>query len=140
MVNDPARSFVPRPRGVLLIAAVLLLEAVGVALLAVGFLRTLLGAEPLSVGSSVFMVALLILLAVALVTLARKLAAGFRWPRSPTLVVQMFLVILAFPYFDAGNPLYGFLLLVPAAAVIVTLFSRPVVLFTARTTDGNRAL
>jgi hypothetical protein len=52
----------------------------------------------------------------------------------------MFLVILAFPYFSNGLPLLGLALLVPAAVVIVTLFSRPVVEYTVRTTGPGRAL
>ncbi len=97
-------------------------------------------ADALSVGGSVFMAVLLLLVGAGLAALARQLLAGFRWPRSPSLVVQLFLVILAFPYFSTGAPLVGVGLLVPAAVVIVTLFSRPVVEYTVRTTGPDRAL
>ena len=129
----------PRPRGVLLICLILLLEAVAAGVLAIGFVGTIFSAATLSVGGSVFMAVLLVLLVAGLLTMARKLLAGFRWPRSPSLVLQLFLVILAFPYFSDGNPVIGLLLLVPAAAVIVALFSRPVVQFTVRT-NGTQTM
>jgi len=140
VATDPAPRPSTRPRGVLLIAAVLVLEAIALVALAAGFIVTVFGADPLSVGGSVFMAVLLLLVAVGLITMARRLAAGFRWPRSPSLVVQLFLVILAFPYFDSGDPLIGLALMVPAAVVIVTLFSRPVVQFTVRTTGAGKTL
>ncbi|MHA7281679.1 hypothetical protein [Arthrobacter sp. TMS2-4] len=140
MATDPAPQRATRPPGVLLIAAVLVLEALALLALAVGFLRSIVGGDPVSLGGSVFMTVLLLLVAAGLVAMARKLAAGFRWPRSPSLVVQLFLVILAFPFFTEGNPLIGFLLLIPAAAVIVTLFSKPVVDFTTRVTGPERTL
>lgn len=117
-----------------------MLEAVTLVVLAVGFIATILGVDPVSVGGSVFLAVLLLLVAAALAAMARKLVAGFRWPRSPSLVVQLFLVILAFPYFTAGNPLIGLVLMLPAAAVIVTLFSKPVVDFTVRTTGDEKTL
>lgn len=140
MVGDPVPEHVSRPRSVLVIAIVLILEAVALIVTAVGFVAALLEPDPVLVGGSVFMVVLLLLVAAALVAMARKLAGGFRWPRSPSLVVQLFLVILAFPYFTAGSPLIGLLLILPAAAVIVLLFSKPVVDFTVRTTGSGRTL
>ncbi len=140
MTVDPAPQPPARPPGVLLISGVLAVQAAALVLLAGRFVLTIFGPDPLSVGGSVFMAVLLVLLAAGLVTLARRLAVGFRWPRSPALVVQLFLVILSFPYFSAGNPLFGVLLLVPAAAVIVILFSRPVVQFTVRPVGSGKML
>ncbi len=140
MTAAPTPQPAVRPPGVLLIVVVLVIEALGLVLLAVQFVLTVFGGNPLSVGGSVFMAVLLLLVAAGLSTVARRLAAGFRWARSPALVVQLFLVILAFPFFSAGNPLLGFLLLVPAGAVIVTLFSKPVVRFTVRTVSAGKML
>lgn len=140
MATDPAPHSLSRPPGVVLIAAVLVLEAVALLALSVGFLLSVFAADPVSVGGSVFMTVLLLLVAAGLVAMARKLAAGFRWPRSPALVVQLFLVILAFPYFTAGDPVIGLLLIAPAAAVIITLFSKPVVDFTTRGSGPARTL
>ncbi len=140
MVPDPALPPSSRPRGVLLIAAILVLEAVALLAVAAGFVVTAFSDDALSVGGSVFMAVLLLLVGAGLMALARQLAAGFRWPRSPSLVVQLFLVILAFPYFSIGAPLIGVALLVPAAVVIVTLFSGPVVGYTVRTTVTGKAL
>lgn len=123
-----------------MIATILILEAAALTLFAVLFVGTIFGASPVSVGGSAFMAVLLLLVAAALITMARKLASGYRWPRSPSLVVQIFLMILAFPYFSTGTPLIGALLMVPAAAVVVTLFSKPVVDFTVRTTGDQKAL
>ena len=140
MVPDQATPSASRPRGVLLIAAVLVLEAITLLVIAVGFVVTIFSADALSVGGSVFMAVLLLLVGAGLAAMARHLMAGFRWPRSPSLVVQLFLVILAFPYFSLGSPLIGLALLVPAAAVIVTLFSAPVVRYTVRTGRTGKAL
>lgn len=140
MEPAPGPDHPVRPLGVLLIAAVLVLEAVAGIALAVGFVGTIFGSAPISIGGSVFMAVLLVLLAAGLVAMAGKLLSGFRWPRSPSLVLQLFLVILAFPYFSAGNPLIGVLLLVPAAAAIIMLFSKPVVDFTVRTNGPQRML
>jgi hypothetical protein len=140
VVRDQIQPPADRPRGVLVIGAILLLEAAGSIVLGVASAATVVGPNPVSVGGSAFLAVLLVLVACALVAMARKLAAGFRWPRSPSLVVQLFMVILAFPFFSAGNPLIGLLLVVPAAAVIVTLFSRPVVGFTVLTAGNERTL
>ncbi|RJT78272.1 hypothetical protein D6T63_12115 [Arthrobacter cheniae] len=140
MVPDPVTQHPQRPRGVLVIAAILGLESVALALLAAASVVTIFSAEPVSVGGSVFMAVLLLLVAAGLGALAVKLAGGFRWPRSPSLVVQLFLVILSFPYFSSGNPIVGFLLMVPAAVVIVLLFSKRVLEFTVRTAAPERML
>lgn len=140
MVPDPALPSSGRPPGVLLIAVILVLEAIALLVAAAGFVMTAFSPDALSVGGSAFMAVLLLLVGAGLIALARQLLAGFRWPRSPSLVVQLFLVILAFPYFSTGAPLVGLGLLVPAAVVIVTLFSRPVVEYTVRTTGPDRAL
>lgn len=129
-----------RPFGVVLIVAVLILEAIALLVLAVGLAATVLRADALSVGSTAFLSVLMLLVTAALGAMAGKLAAGFRWPRSPSLVVQIFLVILAFPYFTEGDPLVGLLLMIPAAAVIVALFSKRVVEFTVRPTGSSRTL
>ena len=119
---------------------ILVLEALVVTMLTVLAIATMVSGDALSIGGSAFMAVLLACVAAALTVMAVKLLAGFRWPRSPTLVVQVFLVILAFPYFSTGAPLLGVLFLVPAATVIITLFSRPVVHFTARPAGSGRTL
>lgn len=140
MSTDPASDPPTRPRGVLIIASILTLEGIALVILAGGFVATIFGADPVSVGGSIFMAVLLVLVGFGLVALARQLMAGYRWPRSPSLVVQLFLVILAFPYFSSDNPVIGLVLMVPAAVVIVTLFSKPVVRFTVRTTANQKTL
>lgn len=140
MSTDPALQQPPQPRAVLVIAGVLVVESVALVVLAVASILTIFTATPLSVGASVFMAVLLVMVGGGLAVLAARLTAGFRWPRSPALVVQLFLVILAFPYFSTGSPLVGFLLMVPAAVVIVLLFSRRVLDFTVRTTTRGRTL
>ena len=140
MPTDLPHQLMPRPRGVILIAAILVLEALVVTVLTVLSVGTMVSGDAVSIGGSAFMAVLLACVAAALTAMAVKLLAGFRWPRSPTLVVQVFLVILAFPYFSTGTPLLGVLFLVPAATVIITLFSKPVVRFTARPAGSGRTL
>jgi hypothetical protein len=140
VASSPAYQKPVPPRGVLIIAVVLVLEAVAFVLLAIASMVTIFTADPVSVGGSVFMSVLLLLTAGGLSTVAVRLVQGFRWPRSPSLVVQLFLVILSFPYFSSGSPLVGFALMVPAAVVIVLLFSKPVLAFTVRTAVSGRTL
>ncbi len=140
MSSAPVPEPSERPRGILLIAAILVLEAVATVVLAIAFIGTILGADAISIGGSAFMAVVLLLLGFGLVAMATRLMAGFRWPRSPSLVLQIFLVILAFPYFSAGNPLIGLALLAPAAAIIILLFSKPVVHFTVRTNGPQKLL
>lgn len=140
MSPDPVQPSPAPPRGIFVIAGVLILEALVAAVLAVVSVVTAVGGDAMSLGGSVFMAVLLALTAAALIAMAGKLVAGFRWPRSPSLVVQLFLVILAFPYFSTGSPVTGLLFLVPASIVIVTLFSRSVVEFTVRLTGSDRTL
>ena len=123
-----------------MIAGILLLEALGFLGVGALFLSTLAMGDLVSVGGTVFLAVFLILLAIWLGVLARALWRGFRWPRSAALVIQLFLVILSVSFFSSGSVVIGLAMLVPGAVVLITLFTRPVLNYTSRTTGETRTL
>ncbi len=129
-----------RPAGIAVIAVILLLEALAFLGISVLFITTLITNDPVSVGGSVFLAVFLVLLAVWLVLVARALWRGFRWPRAAALVIQLFLVILSVSFLSNGSVLTGLGMLVPAAVVLLTLFTRPVLAYTVQATGESRIL
>ncbi|MHA7262552.1 hypothetical protein ACX80W_05010 [Arthrobacter sp. TMN-37] len=140
MSRPPEPTPSVRPPGVTVIAVILLLQALAFLGLGAIFLGSLAMGDLVSVGGSVFLAVFLILLAVWLVVLARALWRGFRWPRSAALVIQLFLVILSVSFLSNGSVLIGLAMLVPGAAVLITLFTRPVLSFTVRVTGDRKVL
>lgn len=127
-----------RPASVAVIAAILLAEALALFALVVGYVSSLLGPDPLSVGGAVFMIVFLLLLASGILAAARALLRGYRWPRTPSMVLQVFLIIFAVSFLSAGAGLAGILLLVPAATLLLLLFTAPVVAFTVKKSDDTK--
>ena len=68
------------------------------------------------------------------------LARGYRWTRSAALVFQLFVIVIAVPTLSAGIIPVGLALLVPAAAVLLLLFTRPVLAYISRTGDNAKVL
>ena len=129
-----------RPAAVGVLALVLLGEALALAALALGYLRSLLGPDPLSVGGAVFMIVFLLLLAAGIMAAAGGLLRGYRWPRTPSMVLQVFLVIFSVSFLSAGAVAAGIVLFIPAGTALLLLFTRPVVAFTVRNTGNTRTL
>lgn len=121
-----------------MICAVLLLEALALLAAAAWFTNGLITSTPQSFGGALFLLVLLLVFAGWLLTVGHFLYRGYRWTRSAALVFQLFMVILAIPILTAGVIVAGLLMLVPAAVVILQLFSRPVLAYTSRTTDTSR--
>ena len=126
------------PRAVLLIVAVLLVQALGLAVLAGWYIYDLIVAEPLSRGGAVFMAVLLLLLAGWMSVLGSALLRGYRWPRSAVLVFQLLMVILSISYFSNGALAGGLVMLLPGAVVLVALFTKPVVDHATRPARDSR--
>ncbi len=131
---------VRRPVAVVVIAVILLAEALAVAALMVGYLATLLGPDPLSVGGAVFMMVFLMLLAAGILAAAGGLLRGYRWPRTPSVVLQVFLIIFSVSFLSAGAVPAGILLLVPSGTALLLLFTTPVVAFTVQKTGDTKTL
>nr|WP_231707683.1 hypothetical protein [Arthrobacter sp. zg-Y919] len=93
---------------------------------------------PLSLGGAVFTLAFAVALAVWLLAVGHFFFRGYRWTRAAALVWQLFVVVLAVPTLQAGLVLPGLVLLLPAAAVLLLLFTKPVLAHTTRVTDSGR--
>lgn len=139
--NDPRKaaleglSDVPltRPIGVVIIALVLMLEALALVLAGVWFCVGAFTQPQQSVASTVFLIVLVFGLGLALAAVAVNIFRGFRWTRSAAFVWQLLMVAVAVPAFSSGAPLLGAFMLIPAVAAAFFLFTPKVVAFTLRT-------
>lgn len=123
-----------------IIAVILLCEAAALLAVAGWFAFGLLTSTPTSLGGAVFMLVLLLLLAGWLLVVGHFFFRGYRWTRSAALVFQLFVIVVAIPTLTGGVIWVGLLLLVPAVVVVHQLFTRPVVAYTSRTSDGTPML
>ncbi len=130
-----------RPKGIVVIAVVVALEAAAL-LVAGGWYGTqlLTGAPVLSFWGAVFTLFLLLAFSVWLFAVARFLLRGFRWPRAGALVAQLFVLTIGFPTLTGGYPLAGLAMLIPAVTAIVLLFDKRVIAFASRAAGAPPAL
>ncbi|SDH35539.1 hypothetical protein SAMN04488693_10127 [Arthrobacter subterraneus] len=133
----PHTDRTPRPRGVTIIAVILLCEAAALLAVAGWFIAGLLTSTPTSLGGAVFMLALLLLFAGWLLVVAHFFFRGYRWTRSAALVFQFFAIVVAVPTLTGGVLWVGLMLLVPAVLVVHQLFTRPVVEYTNRSGENS---
>ncbi|WRH26502.1 hypothetical protein GC088_10205 [Arthrobacter sp. JZ12] len=118
----------------------LVCEAAALLAVAGWFLLGLITSTPMSLGGAIFMLVLLVLLAGWLLAVGHFFFRGYRWTRSAALVFQFFVAVIAIPALTAGVIWLGLLLLVPAVIMVHQLFTRPVVAYTSRTSDGTPML
>ena len=130
-----------RPKGIVVIAAVVALEAAAL-LVAGGWYGTqlLTGAPVLSFWGAVFTLCLLLAFSAWLFAVARFLLRGFRWPRAGALVAQLFVLTIGFPTLTGGYPLAGLAMPIPALTAIVLLFDKRVIAFASRAAGAPPAL
>jgi hypothetical protein len=114
-----------RPPAVAAIAVLVLLQALAVLVAAV--LSGLeIGSGVLNLGAQIFLVVLMAAAGLWIGTVGVGLWAGRPWSRAATVVIELFAVILSISFFTAGNLPMGAAFLVPAAIVLVLMFTRPV--------------
>lgn len=131
--STPSSTGQPRPLQLLILVGIVLLEALVLLGLAVLYAVELAaGQAQTSPGGAVFTMVLLALFGVGLGFAGVLLARGYRWTRSAVLVVQLFAATIGLPTFTAGYVLYALLILVPAIAALVLLFTKPVFAATQR--------
>lgn len=128
-----------RPPAVLLISVILVLEALALLGVAGWFVYNLFTATPVSMGGAIFTTALLAAAGVWLLALAHFFFRGYRWTRAGALVFQLFAVVIAVPTLQGGVILPGLMLLLPAAAVLLLLFTRPVLDHTSKVSGDPKA-
>lgn len=118
-LSDPTR-----PPAVWSIWLILLLQGTAVILTTVSEMISQ-QAQLLDVAGQVAMLVLYVLAGAVLILLGFRLLAGSAGARTPTLVLQLLIVVLSFNFFAGGAPLVGVTFLVPAGTVLVLLFVGP---------------
>ncbi|MGO4143754.1 hypothetical protein AB4Y77_01600 [Paenarthrobacter sp. YAF11_1] len=130
--GDPGGSH--RPRGVAVISAVVLLEALALMGAAAWYAYELLtGAPVLTFWGAVFTLGLLLAFSVWLFAVGHYLFRGYRWTRAAALVAQLFVLTIGFPTLTGGLVLAGLAMIIPAVAAIVFLFHKDVIAYASRT-------
>ncbi|WP_326831520.1 hypothetical protein [Arthrobacter sp. BL-252-APC-1A] len=135
--NSPAQQ--SRPGAVALISAILVFEALALLGVAGWYIYNLINSTATSFGGAVFSLFLIVLVAVWLLVVGHFFFRGMRWTRAAALVWQLFMIVIAVPTLQGGVVLVGLVLLLPAAAVILLLFSKPVIAWTSRTSGDAKA-
>ncbi|WP_422933683.1 hypothetical protein [Sinomonas sp. P47F7] len=125
----------PKPVQLKVLVGIVLLEALALVGIAIFYALALAaGQATVSPAGAVFTMILLALVGAGLGAAGVFLWRGYRWTRSIVLVIQLFAATIGFPTVTGGYVVYGLLILVPAAAAVVLLFSRPVFEVTQRST------
>lgn len=129
-----------RPAGVVVVAVVVGLEALG--LLAVGLYSVYAAfTQPVfSPASAIFLTVLLLGLGAGLAAVAVNVFKGMRWTRSAAFVWQLLMVAIAVPALLEGNVGPGLAMLLPSLAAAYCLFTPKVVAYSQRTAAENQVL
>ncbi|WP_138413990.1 hypothetical protein [Sinomonas gamaensis] len=131
--STPSSPGQARPVQLVVLVAIVWLEALVLLALAVLYgIELANGQAQVSPGGAIFTMVLLALFGVGIAFAGLLLARGYRWTRSAVLVVQLFAATIGLPTMTGGYVLYGLLILVPAAAALVLLFTKPVFAATQR--------
>lgn len=136
--SNPKRPL--RPVGAVVIALVLVLEALALLTAAAFYVYGLTTSTPASFGGAVFMLALLLLLAGWLLAVGHFLFRGYRWTRAAALVWQLFMFVLGFPALTSGYLIYGLALVIPPAVALLLLFDKRVIAYVSKTAQPPAAL
>lgn len=114
----------PRPVSVWIIYVVHFLQGTTVILVT---LLSVIGeeSEVLDAAGTIALAVLLVLSGLILVLLGFLIFQGSASVRTPSLVLQLLLVVLSFSFFAGGAWATGLVFMVPAAAALVLLFIRP---------------
>jgi hypothetical protein len=131
-VADFDKSDAARPRRhalVLLLAAIVVLEAVALGVITTVLVFELLVARPDSYASAIALTVIAAIATAWVFAIAVGILRSRAWTRGAAIVVQVLIAAVALGSFQGILPRadIGWLLLVPAVAVMVLLFSRPVV-------------
>jgi hypothetical protein len=127
-----------KPIQLTILVGLVLLEALALLIIAGMYAVELAaGQAHVSPGGAIFTMVLLVVLGAGVGVAGILLWRGYRWTRSVVLVVQLFAATIGLPTMSGGYVFYGLLILVPAAAALYLLFSRPVFAITQRPVHEN---
>jgi hypothetical protein len=123
-----------RPALLVLLAALLALESAGLVAAACYLVVELLTARPDSYASAIAILVLVLLAAAWLGVVSLHTLRGRSWIRGGAITWQVLQIAIGIGSFQGpfSRPDIGWLLIIPAVAVIVLLFTRPVIAATRR--------
>ena len=125
-----------RPVPLLVVCLLLTLEAAAFLGLGVAWTADVVRGTATMPGASLFLAAFGVGIALLLLLAARGLWRGRRWARSPVIMWQILLVVLAIGWLGAEPTVWAVVVLVVAVAVGVGLLLPSVVAVTARRQDS----
>jgi hypothetical protein len=114
------------------LSALILLEGAGVAAAAIYLVVEIFAAPAVSIASAVALAVVVALAAVALILLARGALQARPWIRGATVCLAVLQLLVAYSIIITREPTLGWVLVVPAAALLVVVFSPAVIRATAR--------
>ncbi|MFK4638591.1 hypothetical protein [Paenarthrobacter histidinolovorans] len=144
--NDSGRqarssSGTVRPRGILIISIVVVLEAAALLAAAAWYgFELLSGAPVLTFWGAVFTLVLLLAFSTWLFAVGHFLFRGYRWTRAAALVAQLFVLTIGFPTMTGGLAFQGLAMILPALAAIIFLFQKDVISYASRTGGSGDVL
>jgi hypothetical protein len=121
------------------LAALILLEGVALAGVAIYLVVEIFIARTTSVASAIALAACALIAAVGLGLLARAVLRGRPWIRGATICWQILQVLLAISILQtaaASAPVYAVLLIVPAVVIVILLFTPTVLAWTSRSRES----
>lgn len=114
----------PRPVSVWLVFLILFVQGFAVLSFTVADL-VVSGTQVLDAVGTVALMVLYVLLGVVLILLGFRLFMGLAGARTPAMLLQLMMVVLSFSFFSGGLVAVGMVFLLPAAVVLVLLFTPP---------------
>jgi hypothetical protein len=130
-----------RPRGILIISVVVVLEALALLAAAAWYgFELLTGAPVLTFWGAVFTLVLLLAFSTWLFAVGHFLFRGYRWTRAAALVAQLFVLTIGFPTMTGGLVFQGRAMILPALAAIIFLFHKDVISYASRTGGSGDVL
>ena len=114
------------------LSALLLVESIALVAATIYLVIEIFSAPAASVGSAVALAVLVAILAVAVGFMARATAAGRPWIRGATICLAVLQLLLAYSIVITKAPTLGWIIAVPAVALLVLVFTPPVLRATMR--------
>jgi hypothetical protein len=114
------------------LSALILLEGVAVAIATIYLVVEIIAAPTASVTSAIALAVVVGIAAVALVLLSRGVIRARPWIRGATVCVAVLQLLVAYSILVTPEPTLGWVLAIPAVALLVLVFTPPVLRATVR--------
>ena len=115
-----------------LLSALILLEGAGIGAVAIYLVVEIIVAPTASYGSAIALAVVVAIAAVALFLLARGVLRARPWIRGATVCIAVLQLLVAYSILITKEPSLGWVIAVPAVALLVLVFTPPVLRVTVR--------